>query len=110
MRRKPDKKRITLIVLTMVMLVLCMLAVLVWNGKIVPNRLFTAGYPVKGVDVSSYQGVIDWEILAAQDIFFVFIKATEGSTFVDDNFAYNCSEARKTGLRVGAYHFFSYDY
>ena len=28
---------------------------------------------------------------------------------VDDNFAYNYSEARKTGLRVGAYHFFSYD-
>ena len=107
MRR--NKKRIALFVSTMVILALCFLAALVWNGKIVPNRLFAAPYPVKGVDVSSYQGVIDWKTLSAQDISFVFIKATEGSTFVDNNFAYNYSEARKTGLRVGAYHFFSYD-
>ena len=109
MRGKSNKKKIALIVSATAMLALCLLAALVWTGKIVPNRLFAARYPVKGVDVSSYQGVIDWKTLAAQDISFVFIKATEGSTFVDDNFAYNYSEARKTGLRVGAYHFFSYD-
>ena len=38
-----------------------------------------------------------------------FIKATEGSSFVDEHFAYNYAEARKTDLAVGAYHFFSYD-
>ena len=109
MRGKSNKKKNALIVSTTAMLALCLFAALVWTGKIVPNRLLAARYPVKGVDVSSYQGMIDWKTLAAQDISFVFIKATEGSTFVDDNFAYNYSEARKTGLRVGAYHFFSYD-
>ena len=109
MHKKYNKKVRIVIALFIIILVLCILAILVLTGKIVPNRLFAARYPVKGVDVSSYQGVIDWKTLAAQDISFVFIKATEGSTFVDDNFACNYSEARRTGLRVGAYHFFSYD-
>jgi lysozyme len=65
-------------------------------------------YPVRGVDVSSYQGDIDWQILS-QGIDFAFIKATEGSKYCDENFAYNYSEAQKTQLRVGAYHFFSFD-
>lgn len=107
MKRK--KKTGTIIILFAVIFSLCLLAALILNGKIVPNRLFAARYPVKGVDVSAYQGTIDWTTLSAQDIDFVFIKATEGSTFVDRNFAYNYSEAQGTGLRVGAYHFFSYD-
>ena len=66
-------------------------------------------YPVRGVDVSSYQGEIDWQVLSGQGIQFAFIKATEGSSLVDPRFDFNYKEARKTGLRVGAYHFFSYD-
>lgn len=65
-------------------------------------------YPVKGVDVSSYQGDIDWSVLS-ENLDFVFIKATEGSKYCDGNFDYNYSEARKTHLRVGAYHFFSFE-
>ena len=82
---------------------------LVLNGVIILNDAAADKYPVKGIDVSSYQGEIDWETLSEQDISFVFIKATEGSSFVDKNFAYNFGEARKTSLAVGAYHFFSYD-
>lgn len=104
-----NKKRGIIFVLSAVILTLCLLAVLILTGKIIPNRLFAAGYSVKGVDVSAYQGTIDWKTLSEQDIDFVFIKATEGSAFVDRNFAYNYSEAQRTGLRVGAYHFFSYD-
>ncbi len=66
-------------------------------------------YEVHGVDVSSYQGEIDWQTLAAQDLQFAFIKATEGSTFVDERFEDNYWGALSTTLRVGAYHFFSYD-
>lgn len=82
---------------------------LVWNGTILLNNPSPSRYPVRGVDVSRYQGQIDWEILASNDISFAFIKATEGSSHVDSCFSYNYEEARKTGLRVGAYHFFSYD-
>jgi len=85
------------------------LALLTWNGMILLNNPSAEKYPVRGVDVSSYQGDIDWPALASQNISFAFIKATEGSTFVDDNFEYNYIQAQKTNLRVGAYHFFSYD-
>lgn len=82
---------------------------LVWNGVILLNGYSASRYPVKGVDVSSYQGKVDWQTLSSQNLSFAFIKATEGSSFVDPCFAYNYKEAQKTDLAVGAYHFFSYD-
>lgn len=66
-------------------------------------------YPVRGVDVSAHQGQIQWEVLSRQDITFAFIKATEGSSWVDKHFAYNFQQALDEGLYVGAYHFFSFD-
>lgn len=82
---------------------------LVYNGVILLNNPSEAEYPVRGVDVSSYQGDIEWQILSSQNIDFAFIKATEGSSFVDPYFIYNYSEAQKCSISVGAYHFFSYD-
>ncbi len=73
------------------------------------NAPAAKNYSVRGVDVSAYQGDIDWQTLSNQDISFAFVKATEGSSFVDRKFAFNFSEAQKTELKVGAYHFFSYD-
>ena len=40
---------------------------------------------------------------------FAFIKATEGSSYVDERFKTNYENASKTDLKIGAYHFFSYD-
>jgi lysozyme len=62
---------------------------------------------VQGVDVSHHQGAIDWRALAAQDIGFAYIKATEGATHVDTRFAANWDEAGAAGLYRGAYHFFT---
>ena len=64
---------------------------------------------VKGVDVSAYQGDIDWKKLANQDIQFAYIKATEGANHEDSKFDKNWAEARKTHLKVGAYHFVNFD-
>lgn len=58
-----------------------------------------------GIDVSMYQCHIDWPIVA-QSKKFVFIKATDGATFVDPYFAFNWSSAKKVGMIRGAYHFF----
>ena len=106
------KKRIVKI-LTIICSILLLVGIiafaLVWNGIIILNSLNAKKYDIKGIDVSAYQGVIDWNTLSKNDISFVFIKATEGSSFVDERFAYNFSEAQKTPLSVGAYHFFSYD-
>ena len=65
-----------------------------------------SGYEVHGIDVSRYQGMIDWELVAEKDIDFVFIKATEGATFRDSQFFCNWDALRETGMRRGAYHFF----
>ena len=62
------------------------------------NPIVAEGYEVHGVDVSHYQGTIDWDVLS-QDLDFAFIKATEGSTHVDDRFQDNWqrSEERRVG-------------
>ena len=69
-------------------------------------------YDVHGIDISHYQGDIDWGQLTQSrltdfPIEFVFMKATEGGDHGDDTFARNFSEAGKHGFIRGAYHFFS---
>ncbi|MGN0214036.1 MAG: glycoside hydrolase family 25 protein [Muribaculaceae bacterium] len=60
-----------------------------------------------GIDVSKYQGDIDWEAIARnKNIKFAYIKATEGATYVDPRFEENISQALKHGVKVGCYHFF----
>lgn len=83
---------------------------LLYSGVIWFNRPSLAQYPVRGVDVSHYQGQIDWDVLCAQDdLTFAYIKATEGSGSQDECFSYNWDAAMATDLCVGAYHFFSFD-
>ena len=66
-------------------------------------------YPVFGVDVSNYQGDINWQELEAQNVSFAFIKATEGSGHTDESVRRNLDRAADTGIKVSAYHFFSFD-
>lgn len=65
-------------------------------------------YTIKGVDISAHQDHVDWQGLEDEGIRFAFIKATEGTTFVDSMFEYNWKEANKTSMKVGAYHFLTY--
>ncbi len=60
-----------------------------------------------GIDVSSHQGPIDWEPVAADGIEFAYVKATEGGDFVDERFTANWEGAASAGLDRGAYHFFT---
>mgnify|MGYP003307888212 CR=1 FL=1 len=66
-------------------------------------------FPVMGVDVSHYQGEIDWSSLAQQNVKFAFIKATEGSGHVDEFAEKNIENAAETDILLSAYHFFSFD-
>ena len=60
-----------------------------------------------GIDVSRYQGKIDWQTVKTdKNVGYVYLKATEGASLVDVTYRYNLDEARKAGLKVGAYHFF----
>lgn len=91
---------------------LVVLAVAAALGLLLDRGIVRFNYPpetVRGVDVSHYQGEIDWPAIAKQDIEFAYVKATEGSGSRDERFDANWSGARASGLRTGAYHFFSYD-
>jgi len=106
------KKRLKIVIiisLAFIVVLSGICVVLVYNGIVLLNNPSDKKFPVKGVDVSSYQGDIDWPVLAEQNLKFAFIKATEGSGFIDPRFEYNFEQAQKTDLFVGAYHFFSYD-
>ncbi|MDD5946961.1 MAG: GH25 family lysozyme [Oscillospiraceae bacterium] len=91
------------------LLVCAILVLLILSGRLWFNMPSRTRYPVRGVDVSHYQGKIDWDVIAQQDITFAFIKATEGSGTVDECFADNWEASRNAGLYTGAYHFFSFD-
>lgn len=82
---------------------------LVLRKEIKINPIIAEGYEVHGVDVSHYQGAIDWQVLSQQNLDFAIIKATEGSTHVDERFLENWQAAEQTHLALGAYHFFSFD-
>jgi lysozyme len=81
----------------------------IYTGEIIANIPDFQKYPVMGVDVSRYQGNIDWPVIASQNIKFAFIKATEGSSHQDPCFAENWEEVKKTNIYSGAYHFFSFE-
>lgn len=70
-------------------------------GKVAPRH-----YAVHGVDVSRWQGEIDWPKLRSQGANFAFIKATDGGDHLDPMFMKNWTGAAAAGIRRGAYHFF----
>lgn len=98
-----------IIIISGIIFTLSIIAALLYFGVLQMNYPSLKKYPVRGVDVSHYQGEIDWEILSNQNISFAYIKATEGSSHEDDKFRKNWSEASNTDLRIGAYHFFSFE-
>lgn len=60
-----------------------------------------------GIDVSHYQGRIDWKRVAREaKISYAYIKCSEGATIQDEYYTRNIREARQNGLMVGAYHFY----
>ena len=103
------KRKFRILILVAIIFLFVTTGVLILNKKIKINPILAALYEIRGVDVSHYQGVIDWEVLAQQNLDFAMIKATEGSAHQDECFSENWQAAEKTNLYLGAYHFFSFD-
>ena len=64
----------------------------------------------RGVDVSSYQGDIDWQQVYDSGVRFAIVRAGgmyygNGELYADENFIKNIEGAKAAGLRVGAYFF-----
>lgn len=71
-----------------------------WDGR-APHA-----YAVHGIDVSRWQGTIDWPAVRRAGIAFAFIKATEGGDHADPAFPDNWQGAASAGVPRGAYHFY----
>lgn len=73
--------------------------------------VYPEGYSVRGIDISHYQANIEWEHLRNASmnndpVRFVIIKATEGTSLMDENFNDNFYQAKRNDFIRGAYHFF----
>lgn len=92
------------------LVVAALLALQAWRaGSWRPVTPDEAVHPVWGVDVSHHQGEVDWPTVAQQhNLQFAYLKATEGGDFTDRRFAQNLKAASQAGLKVGAYHFFTF--
>lgn len=70
------------------------------------------GYKVHGIDISHYQGDINWKMLEQTrqgqfPVQFIFMKATEGGDYSDKRFVANFDSAKAHGFIRGAYHFYN---
>jgi GH25 family lysozyme M1 (1,4-beta-N-acetylmuramidase) len=60
---------------------------------------------LKGIDVSHWDGMIDWSRVGESGVKFAYLKASEGTTIVDSNFTNYVIGARANSIAVGAYHY-----
>jgi lysozyme len=67
--------------------------------------LFRAASYLEGIDVSTWQGTVDFAKVKAAGKSFVIAKATEGIGYVDPKYATNRSAARSAGLAFTGYHY-----
>lgn len=71
-----------------------------------PLRVCAAGPTTEGIDVSHWQGTIDWDDVAASGVRFAFVRVSDGLEYPDAEFDRNWAEARRVGLYRGAYQYF----
>ena len=60
---------------------------------------------LSGIDISNNNGDVDWERVVTAGVTFAFLKATEGTSFVDQTYERHRAAAKQHGIKVGAYHF-----
>lgn len=84
-------------------LCICILILLELNIKV--YAIEPSGRTYEGIDVSGWQGEIDFERVKNSGIEYVYIKASEGSNSIDPYFSRNYREAKRNGLNVGFYHY-----
>ena len=65
-----------------------------------------SGPTVKGVDVSYYQGNIDWAAAKADGVEFAFVRISDGLGTIDTKFEQNWAGTKTAGILRGAYQFF----
>lgn len=101
------KKRTKWLVVIGTPALVCAAIIAYLQGWIIPNYPSDREYPIRGIDISHHQGRIRWNEVP-KDVRFVYMKATEGSDWVDPEFLSNWKAAAQSGIRRGAYHYFRF--
>src|ERR1700733_4367480 len=116
MEKNSQKKSALIYILTLLLLVaVTMAAYYIFRAPYVSKKFRYAGfgiympynYSIHGIDVSHYQSAINWQDVKQMEfnnikIGFAFIKATEGTDKVDENYIQNWYEAKLMNIPVGA--------
>jgi len=111
-RRRPiyaetyqKRQRLIWLVASLAALLILALGITWWlNRNPRPNPKV---YPVMGVRLDQSDGAQDFTSFPSDT--FVYLKATEGASYLDDEFAINYDRAIGRGLHVGVYHYFSFE-
>ena len=85
-------------------IMLIIILILIWSSKTIAinpsnNEIY------EGIDVSRWQGSINFEEVANDEIDIVYIKATQGTTYVSPTFESQYTNAKNNGLKIGFYHY-----
>ena len=112
-KKRKNKKLIPVaIVLFICFLSLIVLGIVYFVDKRVfhlfDDNVFSEKYVVRGIDVSRHNIIFDWNRLRESNIYFVFIKSTEGIKHNDSAYSEHYRLAKEAGLKVGTYHFYTF--
>ncbi|MCA9517936.1 MAG: hypothetical protein KC635_23515 [Myxococcales bacterium] len=72
----------------------------------VTSNVCPGGTTVFGIDVSKWQGTINWASVKAAGVKFAIIRVSDGTTYLDEKFVTNWNGAKAQGILRGAYQFF----
>ncbi len=92
-----------------VLKILILISIIILSNYILTSKCyaFSAASSViyEGIDVSGWQGDIDYAEVKATGIEVVYIKSSEGYSFIDPYFEQNYTNAKANGLKIGFYHY-----
>ena len=84
------------------------LGFLYYRGQLWFNEPRKRDYPVRGAVIDSSLGEVDWKNMSTQTISFAYIRATRGTSYVDEQYAASRKAVKKTRLLAGYYHEFDF--
>lgn len=114
MAHRSKKKNASLRALLVILLLV--LSVTIGYNYFFPRKQFNriteigslpSGFISHGIDISHYQGEIDWELFNSDSLIgFVYCKSTEGNSLIDEKWKEYATELANKEIAFGAYHFF----
>lgn len=100
-------KKFYFILLIVIIVIISLILLVTQNNTCDLNYIDPEATDIEGIDISNHQGSINWEEVDKDLVKFVYIKATEGTTYKDRYFNNNWKETTNNGFLKSAYHFYN---